>query len=201
MENKEPVSAILLAAGKSSRMGSPKLLLPLANSTIFETTLDHLRLSRVSEVVVVVGANAERMKELIGERPVKVVVNPRYAEGMSTSLICGLAEVRPESRWVLIALGDKPLVDTSTYNQLIEASKHSKRGIIVPTYRGMRGTPTLVLLTYRNELLELRGDVGGRSLLECHPEDVYEVEVDCPGVLEDVNTPEDYIKLIGGSCC
>jgi molybdenum cofactor cytidylyltransferase len=186
------LSAILLAAGKSQRMGKLKQLMPLGKSTILEQAIDNLLSSAVNEVIVVVGYKAEEITKTIAAKPVKIIANPNYGEGMSTSIIAGLILVDPKSQAVMLALGDQPLVDSQTINRLIdEFSKHDK-GIAVPTYRGRRGHPVIFAIKYKPELLELKGDIGGREIIKRHPQDVLEVAVDSEGVIADIDTEEDY---------
>lgn len=186
------VSAILLAAGKSERMGQNKLLLPWLGGTIIGRTLDNLIASQVREVVVVLGSRAQEMSQAIGGRKVIQVLNPNYAGGMSTSLDTGLGMVGSQARWVMVALADQPLIPTETYDRLIEAALASDKGIIVPTYKNRRGNPIILASVYIPELLRLAGDVGGRELLERYPRDVLEVPVEAEGVVININTMDEY---------
>jgi molybdenum cofactor cytidylyltransferase len=117
---------------------------------------------------------------------------------MSTSLIKGLGAVNPQAKFVIIALGDQPLVTPRVYNQLIEAALNSQKGIIIPTCKGERGNPIVISTRYRAELLNQTGDIGGRELLKSHPDDVLEVPVDCEGVVVNINTKEEYEKRLKG---
>jgi molybdenum cofactor cytidylyltransferase len=186
------VSAILLAAGESRRMGRPKLLLAFGDSTILGKTIDNLLRSRVEEVIVVLGAEADAMKQVIADRPVKVVVNPDYHEGMSTSLRAGLKQVDTKAQRVMVALADQPLIEKDTYNTLIEESLCCHKGIIVPAYQKRRGNPAVFSIEYKRELLGLEGDVGGREILKRHPDDTLEVAVDSPSVTMGIDTLDDY---------
>ena len=192
------VSAILLAAGKSERMGQNKLLLPFGGRTVIQCTLDSLIASRAGEVIVVLGSKAQEINQSIGGRRALVVLNPNYAKGMSTSLITGLGMVNSQARFVMVALGDQPLITPRVYNQLIEASLGSDKGIILPVYKGERGNPIVISTRYCAEMLKQTGDVGGRELLKAHPEDVLEVLVDCEGVVVNINTQEEYEKRLKG---
>ena len=187
------VSAILLAAGESKRMGEPKLLLPFGNSTVLEQAIDNLLNSRVGEVIVVVG---DRAQELIGNRPVKVAINPAYREGMSTSIVTGLNLIDDSTRAVMLALADQPLVDSQTINKLIEAFISHDKGIVIPAYKGRRGHPVIFSTKYKEELLGLVGDIGGRQIIEEHPEDVLELAVDSQGINVDIDTKDDYHSLV-----
>ena len=186
------VSAILLAAGESKRMGKPKLLLPLGSGTILGKTADNLQSSQVDEVIVVLGAEAQEMKKAIAGKPVKVVFNPNYRQGMSTSLIIGLKQVSARAQRVMVALCDQPLIEKKTYNRLIEESFNSGKGITVPTYQAKRGNPIIFSTSYKDELMGLEGDVGGREILRRHPDDVLEVAVDSESIIININTMDEY---------
>jgi len=198
-EAKTPaVSAILLAAGKSERMGQNKLLLPFGGRTVIQRTLDSLLASRAGEVIVVLGNKAQEINASIGSRRALVVLNPNFAKGMSTSLITGLGMVSSRAQWVIIALGDQPLITPRVYTQLIEAALNSEKGIIIPTCKGERGNPIVISTRYRAELLKQKGDIGGRELLKAHPNDVLDVPVDCEGVVVNINTKEEYERRLKG---
>jgi molybdenum cofactor cytidylyltransferase len=189
------ISAILLAAGESNRMGQPKQLMPFSYSTIVERTIDNLLNSAVSETIVVLGHREEEIRKTIASKPLKIAINPDYQQGMSTSIIAGLKQVDKRAPAVLIALGDQPFVDTQTINSLVEAFIANKKGIIIPVYQGRRGNPVIVAIKYKNELLNLKGDVGGREIIKRHSDDVFEVAVNCEGVLLDIDTMENYTPI------
>lgn len=190
------VSAILLAAGESQRMGRPKQLLPFGSSSILGKTIDNLLSSRADEVIVVLGTRAGAMKQVIAGRQVKVVVNPDYRKGMSASLIAGLERVDSKAQWVMVALADQPLIDKDTYNRLIEEALGCDMGIILPTYRSKRGNPVIFSIKYKDELLGLEGDLGGREILRKHPDDILEVAVGSEGVTIDINNLDDYYSCL-----
>ncbi len=192
INNSTFVSAILLAAGESKRMGKPKLLLPLGDGTVLGNTVDNLLGSSVDEVIVVLGANARETKRAIADKAVKIIINPDYRQGMSTSLISGLRQLSHRAQRVMVALSDQPLIDRTTYNKLIQKSLVSDSGIVVPTHKSRRGNPIIFNICYKEELLQLEGDVGGRELLKRHPDDILEVAVDCKGIYINLNTMDDY---------
>jgi len=189
------ISAILLAAGESNRMGQPKQLMPFGQSTILERTIDNLLNSAVSETIVVLGYREEDVRKTIAGKPVKIAINPDYQQGMSTSIIAGLKQVDKRTQAVLIALSDQPFVDSQTINSLVEAFIANNRGIIIPVYQGRRGNPVIFAIRYKGELLNLKGDVGGREIIKRHPDDVLEVAVNCEGVLLDIDTMENYTPI------
>ncbi len=186
------VSAIVLAAGESKRMGKLKQLLPLGESTIIEQTIDNLLSSRIGEVIVVMGHGAEEIKRRLGIRQVKIVYNPRYTEGMSTSIAAGLRELDAKADAVMLVLADQPFIDSQTIDKLLDEFGKHDRGIAFPAYRGKRGHPVIFSRRYIDELLKLKGDAGAKELIERHPDDILEVPVDSPGILRDIDTPEAY---------
>jgi len=186
------LSAILLAAGESKRMGELKQLMPLGKSTLLEQAIDNLLNSSVDETIVVLGHRAEEITEIIAGSPVKIMLNPDYRQGMSTSIIAGLTLVDPQSQAVMLALGDQPLVASRTINQLIDAFNNHDKGIAVPTHRGRRGHPIIFGIKYKAELLDLKGDIGGREIIRQHPDDVLEVAVDSKSIISDIATRDDY---------
>jgi molybdenum cofactor cytidylyltransferase len=190
------ISAIVLAAGESNRMGQPKQLMSFGQGTILERTIDNLLNSAVSETIVVLGYREEEVRKTIAGKPVKIAINPDYQQGMSTSIIAGLKQIDKRARAVLIALGDQPFVDSQTINSLVEAFIANKRGIIIPVYQGRRGNPVIFGIKYKGELLNLKGDIGGREIIKRHPNDVLEVAINCEGVLLDIDTAENYTSTI-----
>jgi len=191
------VSSILLAAGKSRRMGRPKQLMPWGQSTILEQTIDNLLGSAVNEVIVVVGHKAEEVRKTIGTKPVKMAVNPDYEQGMSTSIVAGLSLVDSQAQAVMLVLGDQPLIDIQTINRLIDEFYDCDKGIAIPTYHGKRGHPVIFAMKYKEELLGLKSDIGGRQIIKDHPEDVLEVAVHCESIITDIDTIIDYQSYIG----
>ncbi len=182
------VSAILLAAGESKRMGKLKQLMPLGNTTIVEQTIDNLLSSGVSEVIVVLGHRAEEVMKRIATRPIKIVVNPIYHQGMGTSIAAGLNLVDSRAQAVMLALGDQPFVDSQAINRLIEEFDSHDKGIAIPTYQGRRGHPLIFSIKYKAQLSGLKGDIGGREIIKEHPEDILEVAVECEGIVIDIDT-------------
>ncbi len=182
------VSAILLAAGEAKRMGKLKQLMPLGSTTMVEQTIDNLLSSGVSEVIVVLGHKAEEVRKRIAGRPIKIVVNPIYLQGMATSIAAGLKSVDSQAQAVMLALADQPFVDSPTINRLIEEFQNHDKGIAIPTYKGRRGHPLIFSIKYKAPLSRLKGDIGGREIIKRHPEDILEVAVDCEGIVIDIDT-------------
>ncbi|MBA7641465.1 Nicotine blue oxidoreductase [subsurface metagenome] len=187
------ISAILLAAGESKRMGELKQLMPFGqNTTIVEQAIDNLLSAAVNEVIVVVGYRAEEVIKSIVGKPVKIAINPNYRQGMSTSIIAGLNLVDSRAQAVMLTLGDQPLINSQTVNRLIEEFHNHDRGIAIPTYQGRRGHPIIFAIKYKEKLLELKSDIGGRQIVKDHPDDILEVAVNAGGIITDIDTISDY---------
>lgn len=186
------IYAILLAAGESNRMGRPKQLIPFGQSTILEQAIDNLLNSAVSETIVVLGHRAVEVLKAIAAKPVKIAINTNYQQGMSTSIITGLNLIDSRAQAVIIALGDQPFVDSQTINSIMETFTANHKGIAIPVYQGRRGHPVIFDIKYKSELLRLKGDIGGREIIDRHPDDVLEVTVNCEGVLIDIDTMDNY---------
>ena len=137
------ISAILLGAGKSKRMGVDKLSLPWGKKTVLEHCLETLLRSKVEEVVVVLDLRKKGIKDLFLRPRVKIVINPYSKKGMSTSIRRGLQAIDPYSQGILIALGDQPFLKTRTINALIRAFSQRKEGIILPSFQGRMGHPVI----------------------------------------------------------
>jgi molybdenum cofactor cytidylyltransferase len=191
------VTAIILAAGRSSRMGGHKLLLPYKGRPLVNRVLAAACASRADPVIVVLGHEAERVEgALQAEREFHAVHNPEYAEGMSTSLKIGLAATPKQAAGAVILLGDQPLVTSAIINSMIAASASAPEAIIAATYQGRRGNPVLFPRQYFAELQAISGDEGGRSVLARYPERVRLVEIDDALAGQDIDTPEEYQTLI-----
>jgi len=183
---------IILAAGSSRRMGTQKLLMPYRDSTIIETVVEHVLKSRIENIIVVLGANANEIEEATGHLPVKFCINHNHEEGMLSSVICGFNSLPEDADAALLFLGDQPDIPPGVTNSVLAAYNDSIHGIVIPVYNHRRGHPLLVDMKYRKEIQKLDLEQGLRSLMHLFPEDVLEVEVDYPGILVDIDTREDY---------
>ncbi len=192
------ISAIILAAGGSKRMGEPKLLLPWGEATILERVVENVLGSGVDEVVVVLGHRAGEMEARIAGQAVKRTVNANYQGGMSTSLICGLGPVDARCRAVMVVLGDQPSITSEFMRALLAAFSRGNKGIALPVFQGRRGHPVIFDIKYRDELMALRGDVGAKGVIDAHPDDILAVEVEDDMALRDINNPRDYEAERGG---
>ncbi len=187
---------MILAAGESRRMGTPKLLLPFKGKTMIETLVHEVLRSKSDKTMVVLGAEKEKIERIISPLPVAIVVNTRYEEGMLSSIQSGFEALPDEVDAVLVCLGDQPLIPFFVLDKLIEAYKDTKKGIILPIYKKSRGHPILIDLKYKNEIKRISPDIGLRALVHDHPQDVMEVVVDAPQILKDIDKPEDYMRAL-----
>jgi molybdenum cofactor cytidylyltransferase len=186
------VCAIILAAGRSTRMGTQKLLLPLAGKPLIARVVDEVLASPVDEVVVVVGLDGDAMRQALVGRQVRFVRNPDRDGDMLSSVRSGVGALSSACSAVLVVLGDQPDIRRESIAELLEALGATARGIAVPTHGGRRGHPLLFAAHYRQEILTHYDDVGLRGLLRAHPDEVVEVESQASDVLEDVDEPADY---------
>jgi molybdenum cofactor cytidylyltransferase len=189
------VAAVVLAAGASRRMGTPKQLLRLAGETILARTLGNVRASQVSEIVLVLGHAAESVEKEISIEGLKVVRNQDYQQGMGTSLRLGLAAVSGGTGAALIVLADQPFVEPETLNQLIACHQETRPQIVIPTYQGFRGNPVLLDRSVFAELQGLTGDVGCRAIFGNHTENIRKLPVEDMGILLDIDSQEEYQKF------
>ena len=186
------ISAILLAAGESKRMGQAKMLLPWKKSTVLQTVIAAVQAAGVDDILVVTGGAREQVEALV-RAPARTIFNPEYARGeMLGSLQAGLAAQNAEARAALIVLGDQPQIEERGVRRIIEAYAQTGASIIVPSYRMRRGHPWLVARELWAEILQMRAPQTAREFLNRHQNEIHYVELDSASILEDLDTPEDY---------
>ena len=188
------IVGIILAAGDSKRMGTPKQLLPWGKTTVLQRIIDAAAASRLERVILVLGANTEAIADRITV-PAKFlcVTNEAYREGMASSLKCGIRNAPAEAKGFMLILGDQPLLEKTLIDRLIEVH-HSVGGITIPVCDGRRGHPVIFSARYRTELLAI-GDQGAREVVYRHRDEIAEVPVKSLHILTDMDTPEDYRKI------
>lgn len=182
------LAAIVLAAGKSERMGRPKALLPSGNSTFLESLLASIRSSPIVFPVVVLGHDRDRILEAV--RVESWVYNERYEQGMTTSFQAGIRALPPEAEGAMLFLVDHPAPAAATLTALVGAFRPGS--IVVPVQEGRRGHPVLFSAAVLGEILSLRPDRGANSVVRADPDRVIEVPVEDPSVVEDIDTPADF---------
>jgi len=191
MHERSGVSAIILAAGMSTRMGSIKQLLPFNGKSLLENVLENVRRSRVDEIVLVLGFSAETIRRTIPLDHVRIVLNDAYREGMGTSVRAGISQVSSQAEAALVVLADQPFVKSDTIDQLIRVYREQKPQIVIPTYQGFRGNPVLLDRSVFSELMNLSGDIGCRAIFGGHSENILKTPVEDIGVLLDIDTQVD----------
>lgn len=194
------VAAIILAAGLSSRLGKPKLLLPLNGRSLIRRTVEQVMAAgggEWEEIIVVVGHEAARVRQELEGLPIRTIVNPRFARGMSASLRAGLQAISPQAEGAMIFLGDQPLVATEVVRRMLTVFRGGQRPIVVPVYDGVRGNPVLFSSSLFSELMTVEGDKGGREVVMRNPERVATVGFPSDLAPRDVDTWEDYEALRG----
>lgn len=190
------VSTILLAAGESRRMsGINKLMLAVEGEPLLRRTVKTLLASRLGEMVVVLGHQAEEARILLHGLEVRTVVNNHYREGQMSSVHCGLEALTRPCDGVMICLTDQPLLTAQDIDVLIDAFGRRSASILVPTYEGRRGNPIVLAYGHRAAILGGGRNLGCKRLIERNPELVTTVEMDTDHVVFDLDTPEDYASL------
>lgn len=191
------IHALVLAAGLSRRMGAPKQLLPFGSRTVLQTVVDTLLSADLSGITVVLGHQADAVRQSLGQRPVTCCLNAHYPEGMFSSLLCGLRHLPDTADAFILALGDQPHIHAHVIQAVIRAYTTTGKGIVIPVWNKKRGHPALInLRRYREKILALSGAEGLKPLMRRYPEDTLEVPVDDAGILHDLDTPEDYRQAL-----
>lgn len=192
----EGIAGIVLAAGFSSRMGGFKPLLPFGNKTAVERTLLCLRQAGIDDVKVVVGHQAERVIDAVVAMEVKAVFNPRFSEGMFSSVQAGVKALGRGVEAFFLLPVDYPLISYHTIEQILHRYRFVNKGIVYPTFHHRRGHPPLIAASYAAEIGRYTSKLGLRGLLAEHEVDVFEVPVSDEAVLLDMDHPEDYQSLL-----
>jgi molybdenum cofactor cytidylyltransferase len=192
----ETISAVLLAAGRSRRMGAFKPLLPFGSRSAVETCVANLLEAGACEVVVVVGHRGEEVRAALArETRVRFAVNEVEGSEMGVSVARGVEAVNAEAEAVLVALVDYPAVPPGAVESLLEARARTGARLVVPEWQGRGGHPVLVDLTLREELLSVAPERGLRAFFDAHAAEVLRVPSDSPFVARDMDTWDDYVAL------
>ncbi|MFM8607969.1 MAG: NTP transferase domain-containing protein [Hyphomicrobiales bacterium] len=189
------IAALILAAGRSTRMGSHKLLEVLGDRALIRHPVDAALASNVRQVFVVTGHNEDTIRATLSSSDVRFVSNPDFAEGLSSSLKAGVRALPSSIDAAIILLGDMPLITHDLIDQMIDVFNASPQALaLVPTYQGEWGNPVLIARKLFPEIETLSGDAGARKLLQSHHADVIEMPVTSDNVLVDLDTPEALAK-------
>lgn len=193
-------AAVILAAGASTRMGSPKQLLDVGGRPLLEFIVAAACASRVDDVVVVLGADAQRIRAAVRMGRARLVVNEQFSEGMSTSLRAGIAALGDDVASAVIIFGDQPDVDAALINRLLDARESSGLPAAALDLDGLLHPPVVLARRLWPRIAELRGDVGLRHLLRQDPDRVVRIAVSRQsGVPVDIDTPEDAARYGAGA--
>lgn len=190
------IVGVILAAGKASRMGRVKQLLPFRGKTILQCVIDNAVASSLQEIVVVLGYQADLIEPLITGDAVTVVTNNNYKCGQSSSLKAGLMALPKQTEAVLFMLGDQPLVSSETINRILKAYQTSKGPVVLPVFNGKRGNPTLFSRETFLRMELLNGDSCTKILFEEYAGRIITVPVDDDSIHFDVDTEADYLRLL-----
>jgi molybdenum cofactor cytidylyltransferase len=205
------VSAVVLAAGMSTRMGQNKLLLNFREKPLIVHAVDTLLASEIDEVIVVLGHEIEKVRDqlersiglankVVPGKPVRLVQNPDYQNGLSTSVRTGVEAVSRQANGIMIYLADQPLLEPEDVNRIVAgfaAAKEIHKSIVVPFFRGERGNPVILDASLRDSILGIVGDVGCKGVIKRYPEKVYAIEMENDHVVRDVDDVQAYERLAG----
>lgn len=187
------VAAVVLAAGRSVRMGQPKMVLPWGDTTIIGRVVRVLRQARIQPVVVVTGGARQQVEAVLSESEVQFVFNPRFAQDeMLVSLQAGMCTLGEDIDALLVVLGDQPQIELDTVRAILERYRLRRAPLVVPSFKMHRGHPWLVERRLWRAILDLGPDKTMRDLLNMHADQIDYINVDTPSVLRDLDTPEDY---------
>jgi len=190
------ISAIILAAGESKRMGQPKMLLPWGETTVLGKVISVIRSAGVDDIVTVTGGFREQVEAIARQHHSRIIFNVEFANNeMLNSIQCGLRSLKAEAEATLICLGDQPQVQEGSVRGVCEAFKRSRSSLVVPSHHMRRGHPWLAARPLWEEILKMKPPQSPRDVLNAHAKEIEYVQVDTPTILEDLDTPEDYFKF------
>ncbi len=188
------VAAILLAAGRSRRMGAFKPLLPFGQTTVIHNCVLNLREAGIESVVVVVGHRADDVIQRLNDLDLIFVLNPDPESEMSASIACGIRELPIDTKATLIALTDQPAVPPEIIEIIVQQWRSGAK-LVIPVFQGHGGHPVLVDLSFREALLNLDPNLGLKSFFDAHTDQVRRAPVNSPYIARDMDTWDDYRAL------
>lgn len=191
------ISGIILAAGRSQRMGRPKALLPIFGTTFLEHIVRQIRASRLVDLKIVLGHRPQAILDRLPDLEPETVINSRYREGQLSSLQTGIRALDPETcDGLMLFLVDHPLVESSLIDALLECFSQGGHPIVIPSYRMRRGHPVLFARELFPELLAASPDEGAVAVVRKHRRRIHHLEWESDEILVDVDTPEAYQRWI-----
>ena len=201
MTDGEYMAALILCGGRSSRIGVFKPLLSLGQETIIERIIGLFRNAGIAEILVVLGHDAELLKPVLERHGVRYVINDGYDEGMFSSVKAGVNNIDRQRRAFFLLPADIPLVRPETLHSLMRSFEEKCADVCRPCYRGKRGHPPLISSALILPIMDFKGHGGLRMFLSRYKERTIDVDCDDPGILMDIDTPEDYEKVLKALEC
>jgi molybdenum cofactor cytidylyltransferase len=190
------IAAIIPAAGRSMRMGRPKMLLPWGDATVLEQVIQTVHDAGIQDILVITGSARNEVEQIAARCRVRTTYNENFeSEEMLASIQYGLRAQQASTEAVLICLGDQPQVQEESVRSVCAAFDKNRSSIVVPSYRMRRGHPWLVARPLWDELLKLQPPNSPRDFLNAHASGIEYVLLDSPSIIEDLDTPEDYLKF------
>lgn len=190
------ISAIILAAGESKRMGQPKMLLPWGETTVLQNVISTFQRAGIEDILVVTGGAHRQVEDIVNKSGAHHNFNKEYSNSeMLSSIQCGLVNMATQAQAALIGLGDQPQVREGTVRLICETFRSKRSKVVVPSFQMRRGHPWLVERSLWEELLKMKQPQSPRDFLNKYANEIQYVEVDNPSILADLDTPEDYQKL------
>ena len=187
------ITAILLAAGQSKRMhGENKLSKKIHGVPLIKHSINNILTSSVDELVVVLGYQKEIIEKLIDKnKNIRIVYNKDFETGMASSIKTGLDNLSKKTENFFICLGDMPMVNKNTYNQLIQS--RNNKDIIIPIFKGQQGNPVLFSMLMREKIMSIQGDAGAKKILKDNEDKIFNLEINDSGISQDFNTADNFI--------
>jgi molybdenum cofactor cytidylyltransferase len=198
------IVAVILSAGESSRMGRPKALLPIDGVRFVEKIVAALKSTDVGSIIVVLGHNAEEIRQKISDLPVTILINHDYKQGQLSSLQAAIRHLESSSEGssvdgILVHLVDHPYISAGLVNLMIDRFHETKKLIVVPRFQGRRGHPVIFARALFSELLAAGLDQGAKPVVHAHRDETLEIDTEDRGVLIDIDTPEEYRQHVKGN--
>lgn len=191
------IAALILAAGQSRRMGKPKMLLPWGTNTILGQVIQEFQAAGVNDIIVVTGGDRPEVERVAEASSARTVFNAAYAsEEMLSSLQIGLRSMASGADAAMVALGDQPQIQRQTIERIAQYYAERGASVIVPSYRMRRGHPWLVARERWDDILRMQAPQTPRDFLNQNADSIRYLLVDTPTILQDIDTPQDYLKSV-----
>ncbi len=192
------ICGIILAAGEGKRMGKVKLTLPLGDKQLIEWVLQAVKLAPLDKYFLVVRPEDKEIIKIGESWGAEIVLNPEYRSGMSSSIRKALYQISSEElEGFFVILGDQPFINPSLLYKMLRTFTLGKKEMVVPFYKERQGNPVFFDVYWKDELMKLSGDMGGRALIKAHPERIKRFKISDESILLDIDREEDYEKIKG----